>query len=211
MAKKKSLLGRISASIRKLFGKEKPKKQRRRRSSKKTTTSKKSSSTPKAKVQYKAPSTRVLLLEGDVHTSKRKKPTRAKRKTDWAHTKEVPHKNHPAYFKKKGGDNIEYVTFTHSNSVDFDKDSNKPLEEHDIVETRQLQVNIDKTKKGSDEKSHVVPRVYIGTRSSLGKGTNKFELSELDEPLIDEIFKTAPRYPIPKTSNSKQKKNTPQE
>ena len=69
-----------------------------------------------------------------------------KRSTGWAHTKKYPHKNHPAYFRKTGQDDIEYVTFTHSEKVDFDKENKgKPIEKHDVVKTRKLKVNIDKS------------------------------------------------------------------
>lgn len=136
------------------------------------------------------------------------KKNNRKRSTGWAHTKQFPHKRHPAYFRKTGQDDIEYVTFTHSEKVDFDKDNKaKPIEKHDIVETRRLKVNIDKTEKNKGEYSHVVPRVYEGKRSALGAGTNTYKLAEDDKPTVDYIFKTGKRYKVPRTGNkSKSKK-----
>ena len=128
------------------------------------------------------------------------------RSTGWAHTKEYPHKRHPALFRKKSGDDIEYVTFTHSEKVDFDKyKKTLPKEKHDVVHTLKLNVNIDKSQKGDGKYSRVIPRVYDGKRSSLGKGTNGYKLDKSDHPLIDSIFKTGKRYSVPKTSNSKKK------
>ena len=130
------------------------------------------------------------------------KKNNRKRSTGWAHTKQFPHKRHPAYFRKTGQDDIEYVTFTHSEKVDFDKDNKaKPIEKHDIVETRRLKVNIDKTEKNKGEYSHVVPRVYEGKRSALGAGTNTYKLAEDDKPTVDYIFKKGKRNKVPRTGN----------
>ena len=41
------------------------------------------------------------------------------KKDGWAITKWKHHKNHPAYYRKKGTNKIEYVTFTSSKVVDF--------------------------------------------------------------------------------------------
>ena len=129
-----------------------------------------------------------------------------RRNTGWAYTKFYPHKSHPAYFRKQGGDNIEYVTFTHSGIVDFDEHKKTlPKEKHDVVKTEKLLFNIGKNKKGDSNYSHVVPRVYIGKRSSLGRGTNEFKLHKDDHPLIDLIFRTGKRYSVRTTSNSKKK------
>ena len=131
-----------------------------------------------------------------------KKNTR-RRSTGWAHTKRIPHYNHPAYYRKKGQDEIEYVTFTHSVEVDFDKNNKKkPIEKHDKVVTKRLHKNIDSARKGDSKYSHVVPRVYEGKRSALGKGTNEYVLDNLDKPLIDEIFANGKRYKIISKDNS---------
>lgn len=137
------------------------------------------------------------------------KKSSRKRSTGWAHTKWKPHKNHPAYFRKTGQDDVEYVTFTHSETVDFDKDNKaKPIEKHDVVKTRRLKVNIDKTEKNKGEYSHVIPRVYEGRRSALGSGTNKYKLAEEDKPIVDNIFKNGKRYKVSHT-NGKPKSKSP--
>lgn len=136
-----------------------------------------------------------------------KKTSRAKRQTGWAHTKKYPHKNHPAYFRKTGQDEVEYITFTHSEKVDFDKDSkSKPMEKHDIVITQKLSKNIDKSEAGEGRFSHAIPRVYEGARSALGAGTNKYKLANEDKPIIDNIFKNGKRYKVAHKGN-KPKKN----
>lgn len=135
------------------------------------------------------------------------KKNNRKRSTGWAHTKKYPHKNHPAYFRKTGQDDVEYVTFTHSYEVDFDKDNKaKPIEKHDIVKAQKLKVNIDKTEKNKGEYSHVVPRVYEGKRSALGAGTNKYKLAEDDKTTVDYIFKNGKRYKVPRTGNKPKNK-----
>ena len=137
-----------------------------------------------------------------------KKKNNRKRSTGWAHTKKYPHKNHPAYFRKTGQDDVEYVTFTHSSEVDFDKDNKrKPIEKHDIVTTRKLNVNIDKTERSSGEYSHVIPRVYEGKRAALGAGTNKYKLADEDKPTVDDIFKNGKRYKVPHTGSKPKNKN----
>lgn len=137
----------------------------------------------------------------------KKKNNNRKRSTGWAHTKKYPHKNHPAYYRKTGQDDVEYITFTHSDKVDFDKDNkSKPIERHDIVRTRKLNENIDKTDNKKGEYSYVVPRVYEGKRSALGAGTNKYKLSEEDKPIVDTIFKNGKRYKVPRTGNKPQNK-----
>ena len=130
-----------------------------------------------------------------------------KRPTGWAHTRQFPHKRHPAYFRKTGQDDVEYVTFTHSSKVDFDKsDKAKSINKHDIVETRRLSVNIDKTDKNKGKYSYVVPRVYEGKRSALGSGTNKYKLADKDKPIVDDIFNNGKRYKVLQTGKPKNKK-----
>lgn len=105
------------------------------------------------------------------------------KKDGWAITKRKPHKNHPAYYRKKGSNDndIEYVTFTHSKKVDFNGNE---------VVTIRLNKNINK-KENDTKYSHVVPIVYDGKRDSLGKKTNDFYLSKDDYDLVMDIFKNA--------------------
>lgn len=126
------------------------------------------------------------------------KSRRSTRKTGWARTKWYPLKWHPAYYKRQGKDDIKFVTFTHSDEVKFDND--------DRERTTQLNVNINRKKKGEKDFSHVVPRVYQGKRSALGKETDEFRLDKSDFDKVDSVFRNGKVYPVPYTSNSKKKK-----
>lgn len=128
---------------------------------------------------------------------------RSRKLNGFAETKEYPHKKHPAKFKKKrGSDEIEYITFTHSDKVELDDV---------IVITKPLTSNINPKERGTlNEKgepniSYVYPKVYVGKRSALGKGTDKYSLVEADKDIVNELFATLPREVVPRTSNSKKK------
>jgi len=123
-----------------------------------------------------------------------------KRSTGWAYTKKYPHKNHPAYYRKQKDNDIEYVTFTHSEVVDLGKEK---------VPTKKLNKNIDYKNKGENRYSHVLPRVYEGERSALGKGTNDFKLDKSDKATVDKIFATGKRYPVPRTGGKDKQKKKP--
>lgn len=120
------------------------------------------------------------------------------RKTGWAHTKWYPMKRHPAYYKREGKDDIKYVTFTHSAEVKF--------ENGDHEKTERLNVNIDRKPKKNDGYSHIVPRVYHGKRSALGKETNEYRLDKSDYSKVESVFKSGKVYYVSRTSNSKKKK-----
>ena len=124
-----------------------------------------------------------------------------KSKKRYAITKSYPIPNHPAEYRKtRNGEEIEFVTFTHSPKVDLDKlDKNKPQENHRIIATIELQNNIDieKNKNSTTEKSHVVPVVYQGKRDLLGRKRNEFKVSGVaDTKIVDNIFKTGIRIKI---------------
>ncbi len=123
------------------------------------------------------------------------KMNRKKRRTGFAYTKKVPHKNHPAYYRKKENvrDDIEYVTFTHSSNVKFS--------DKDVVEAEPLKYDIDYKNKGDKRYSHVVKRVFDGKRSALGKDTTDYRLDEEDRLIVDEVFKTAPRRRVAYTGS----------
>ena len=141
--------------------------------------------TTKAKPKAKAKATSKAGQSKRVEKPPGGAASRRNKKTGWANTRKFPHKNHPAYFRKKDKDDIEYVTFTHSITVD--------LEDEKQVPTRELNKNIDYKSKGDERLSRVVYRVYEGTRSSLGMKTNKYKLDKLDVPIVDGVFKNAPR------------------
>ncbi len=135
-------------------------------------------------------------------SSASKQNKRPRKENGFAETKEYPHKKHPAKFKKKrGSDMVIYITFTHSEEVDMgDK----------TIQTIPLNSNINHKERGTKRKdgkpniSYAYPKVYVGTRSALGKGTDKYSLTEADKALVDELFKLLPQEQVPKTSNSKQ-------
>ncbi len=117
------------------------------------------------------------------------------KKSGFARTKTYPHKRHPANYRKKDNDLIEYVTFTHSDEV---------LIGNQKIKTKSLSKNIDKRKQGEGV-SKVLPIVFEGKRSSLGK-EEKLYLSKEDFLIVEEIFKSSPHKKVPITKNSKQKK-----
>lgn len=134
---------------------------------------------------------------------KRGKRNRSRNTSGFAETKEYPHKKHPAKFKKKrGSDKVEYITFTHSEEVEID---------NVVIITKPLTSNINPKERGTlNEKgepniSYAYPKVYVGKRSALGKGTDKYSLVEADSKIVEELFATLPREEVPKTSNSKKK------
>lgn len=113
-----------------------------------------------------------------------------KKNKGFATTNKFPHKKHPAYFRKTGEDEIEYVTFTHSDIVNLINEKNVP--------TRRLDVSVDYKNKGDNKYSHVVERVYMGKRSSLGKGTNQYKLDKKDIDKVKDVFENATRRIVPK-------------
>ena len=124
---------------------------------------------------------------------------RSRRKKGFARTRSYPLKNHPAFYRKRGNDDIEYITFTHSENVIFDNG--------EILATRELQRNINpKSIRENGKKSYAVPRVYTGKRSSLKNELPDYVIDDLDKSLIEELFNTSKRYPVSYTSNSKKKK-----
>jgi hypothetical protein len=126
----------------------------------------------------------------------KKKNRNRKDSTGWAETKRVPHVKHPAFYKKKGQDDVDYVTFTHS--LDVDLDGKK-------IEALPLKSNINKNERGKSI-SHVLPKVYRGKRSALGKDTDKYSLTKEDRIIVDDVFENCPVEYVKFTGNSKDKK-----
>lgn len=118
------------------------------------------------------------------------------KKSGFAKTKRYPGLHHPAYYRKIGNDFIEYVTFTKHNPA---KINNK------IIITISLSGNINPKKRGLSP-SNVVPIVYIGKRSSLGKEEKNYSFnSNSDKIIIENIFNSSVKIKINHTSNSKSK------
>ena len=129
---------------------------------------------------------------------KKKKKSRARKKTGFADTKSYPHKNHPATYNRLKGDNVEYITFTHHNPAKIGNQS---------YETIPLNKNIEKEKRKTKEKSFAFPKVFVGKRSALGRENKKYSLVDEDKKIVKNLFKTLPRENVPYTSNSKKKKS----
>lgn len=121
---------------------------------------------------------------------------RKRKNLGYAHTKRVPHVNHPAYYEKTGNDEIKYVTFTHSDEI---KEKGKDFK------TIPLTSNIRAEERGKSI-SYVYPKSYKGKRSALGKDTNVFSLIKADKAIVKDILKNYPVEIVSYTSNAKKKK-----
>ncbi len=125
-----------------------------------------------------------------------KKNNRKQKRSDFAWTKKIPHANHPAYFKRRGNNDIEYVTFTSNTN---------PIIDGKRVKSRKLQHNVDPSKEGISD-SHILDRVYVGKRNSLSSRIKGYRISKTDKQTIEDVFNTAPRINIPYTGNSNKNK-----
>ena len=104
--------------------------------------------------------------------------------------------SHPTFFKKKSrkGDDIEYVSFSHSKEIILNNGQKIIADEID---------NINPSERGSGRKSHVIPIVYKGKRSSLGKSTSEYSLTSNAKKRVDYIFMNAPRENAPSKKRKK--------
>ncbi len=144
--------------------------------------------------------TKTIKSKTQDEKSPKGKPNR-KRTTGFARTKNIPHKNHPAFYKKRKGvssDEIDYITFTHSDEVEL---------ENKKIKTIEMKENINsKSPEEKNRKTYAYPKVYVGKRSALGKESNEFNLSKKNKEQVDELFETLPKEYVTYTSNSKSKK-----
>ena len=118
--------------------------------------------------------------------------TRNRKKYGFADTKKYPHASHPSYYKKKGKNNIDYLTFTHHPIVEINGK---------LYETIPLSSNINPDERGKS-KSFVYPKKYRGMRSALGKEIDKYSLIDKDKKIVDRLFNELPtehvKYSKPK-------------
>ena len=121
------------------------------------------------------------------------KTKRPRKRYGFANTKKYPHSNHPSFYLRKDKDDIEYVTFTHSNIVDIDGKQ---------INTIPLTSNIDPKERGK-RISYVFPEVYVWKRSSLYEEKKDYSLLEEDKKIVYYIFKN---YPKKIVKNKKYKK-----
>lgn len=129
-----------------------------------------------------------------------KKKNNRKRSTGWARTKEYPHKKHPAAYKRKGNDDIEYIAFTHSAEVDLhDKGKVRTVPLLDNISPAERKRNKQQGKKKGENRSYAYPKVYEGKRSALGKETDEFDPVDFDKKRIGKMFETFPCENVPVT------------
>lgn len=142
-------------------------------------------------------STSTQSNETEVKTNNTSKNGRQRSKYGFASTKVIPNAGHPALYRKKASDEIDYVTFTHSPIV-YDEKGNP------IAVTIPLTSNINPKERGKSI-SYMYPKSYKGKRSQLGKELNDFSLTKEDKEIVINGLNTLPTEKIIKTSNSKKK------
>lgn len=117
-----------------------------------------------------------------------------KRNTGWARTKDYPHERHPANYRRiNGGNDIEYITFTHSSDIE--------LRSGKMIVTIPMNDNIspkerEENKRKNDnekKKSYGYPVVFVGERSALGKEDDDFKPIKSDKEKIKKMFETLPK------------------
>jgi len=125
-----------------------------------------------------------------------KKNKRQRKKVGFAETKQIPHRKHPAFYKKKNNNDIDYLTFTHSKKVEIGSVE---------IDTIPMNSNINPKERGS-KKSYAYPKVYQGKRDALHEDINDFSFTKEDRILADQLFDSLPKEKVSYTSNSKKKK-----
>ncbi|RXZ60992.1 hypothetical protein ESZ91_01000 [Candidatus Borkfalkia ceftriaxoniphila] len=130
-----------------------------------------------------------------------KKKNNRKRSTGWAQTKRYPHAAHPATYRRKGigSDDIEYITFTHSDEVDLDNKKVRTVPMLDNVSPAERRKNKEQGKKFGENRSYAYPEVFVGKRSALHNETKEFEPVEFDKKRIKKMFEIFPRENVPVT------------
>jgi hypothetical protein len=132
----------------------------------------------------------------------KKKNRSRKGNSGWAHTKKFPHESHPARYRRvnENGDEVEYITFTHSSEVDLGnrgKVQTVPLS--DNISPAERQKNRAEGKKFGENRSYAYPKVYQGKRSTLHKETDEFDPVDSDKKRIEKMFEVFPREKVPVT------------
>lgn len=131
------------------------------------------------------------------------KNKRKKKQDGFARTKNVPHKRHPANYRKLNNDDIEYITFTHHDVVTIDGKKYITIPLSDNIEKKVQEKNKGKDKK---EISYAYPKVFVGKRSALGSESNGFYLNSKDKETVDYLFKILPKEKVKYSSNSRKAK-----
>lgn len=125
-----------------------------------------------------------------------------RKSSGYADTKTYPHKNHPANYHRINKDTVEYVTLTHHEFVVMNNKVYTTIPLNDNIDKRIQKTNRNKKDK---EISFVYPKVFVGSRSALGKEKTSYSFVKEDEKLVNSLFNTLPREKVKYTTNSKKK------
>ena len=159
---------------------------------------------------------------------------RRRKTSGWANTKKYPHERHPANYVRKVGETIEYLTFTHSPEIEYDKTKipenvinsllkgvpvghiRKGENGNYYVRTIPMADNVskkerDKAKQAGksrfETRSYAYPVVFVGTRNALhSEIVGEFEPVPFDKARIETMFNILPRKNIPVTGGKGQYK-----
>ena len=129
----------------------------------------------------------------------------------WARTKKYPHERHPANYMRIVGDNIEYLTFTHSPNVVLSNGTViQTVPMLDNVSKKEREENRRKGLKQGENRSYAYPVVFVGKRSALHKEiVGEFDPVPFDKARIETMFKVFPRVVVKYTGNGKGNKKAP--
>ncbi|MDE7300542.1 MAG: hypothetical protein K2N47_00070, partial [Clostridia bacterium] len=119
-------------------------------------------------------------------------------------TKKYPHENHPANYVRRVGDNVEYITFTHSPEVHL---SNGATIQTVPMADNVSKVERDKAKREGktrfETRSYAYPVVFVGKRSALDKEiVGEFEPIPFDKVRIGMLFTALPRVSVAVTGGN---------
>lgn len=121
-------------------------------------------------------------------------------KIGWARTKSFPHERHPATYrrKKSKSDDVEYITFTHSEEVDMGRKGKiRTVPLLDNISPKERENNRAKGLKQGENRSYAFPKVYSGKRSALGSESNDFNPVDFDKKRIEKMFEVFPHENVP--------------
>lgn len=134
-----------------------------------------------------------------------------KKNSGWARTKRYPHERHPANYVRRVGDDIEYITFTHSPEVKLPNGAViQTVPMLDNVSKKEREKNKRKGLKQGENRSYAYPVVFVGKRSALhSEITGEFDPVPFDKARIETMFRVFPRVNVKHTGNGKGKKKPP--
>lgn len=123
-----------------------------------------------------------------------------RRQVGFSDTRNFPHKNHPANYRKRGDDDIDYVTFTHSDEVHLSNGKKvKTIPLTDNISKKERAIN---KQTGKKTISYVYPKVFRGKRSALGKENKDYSLVPDDKLIVEKLFVDLPVENVPVTGGA---------